>query len=184
MLAGTKRFVAVMAGVIGLALLGTAFSVSASAAPYTIQPTISISTQTPAAGGTLTISGAGFGANEDVRNELRATTYPLASAQTDANGAFRVTVTLPAGVTGAHTIVATGVRSGKSASAPIMIGAASSNSGVSRVVTGGGASGASGLASTGVAALGIAGLGAGLIIGGGLLLLTTVRRRQTAVSAV
>jgi hypothetical protein len=156
------------ASVLFVAMIG-AFSGSAQAAPYTAQPTVSVSDETPTEGGTLTLTGQGFGSSEDVNNTLHTVTYPLTSAHTDAAGNFSVVVTLPAGVTGTHTIVSAGVTSGRTASVTITIGAPST-----------GGAGGGGLSNTGVAVIGIAGVGVLLLIGGGTMLLAGKRRKVSA----
>lgn len=70
------------------------------------QPTLGLGSTSVAAGGTVTISGAGFVASADLRIELRSTPVLLGTATTDATGAFRTTVTVPADTApGAHSLV-------------------------------------------------------------------------------
>ena len=163
-MARTRRFAAaVMAVALGI----VAFAAPSTADPYANAAAISVSDQTPAVGGTFVLTGTGFCANEDVNNVLQPGAYPLASAHTDSSGAFSVTVQLPAGVSGVHTIVSTCVTTGRTASTTITIGGSS---------TGGGGGG--GLASTGVAVIGIGALGLILLVGGGLMLLAGKRRSK------
>ncbi|MFB3978672.1 alpha-L-arabinofuranosidase C-terminal domain-containing protein [Microbacterium proteolyticum] len=69
-------------------------------------PTLAVSGDL-VAGGVLTVSGTGWPADTDGRLELRSTPVDLGAVRTDAAGAFRVTVTLPADVTaGRHELVA------------------------------------------------------------------------------
>jgi hypothetical protein len=89
-------------------LLLAAPAASAVAYPPTTCPTLSVSTTTPLAGGTVTVSGSNFAANAHVTLELHTTVYVLAHVTASAAGAFTATVTLPAGVVGSHQIVATG----------------------------------------------------------------------------
>ena len=170
-MARTRRFAAaVMAVALGIVALGiVAFAAPSTADPYANQAAISVSDQTPVVGGSFVLTGTGFCANEDVNNVLRPGAYPLASAHTDSSGAFSVTVQLPAGVSGVHTIVSTCVTTGRTASTTITIGGSS---------TGGGGGG--GLASTGVAVIGIGALGLILLVGGGLMLLAGKRRKVSA----
>jgi hypothetical protein len=166
----SKRTSAAVVAVLGLIMAAVAFAGPASAAPYSDQSRVSVSTQTPAAGSTITLTGTGFGANETVINTLDGTT--LASARTDAAGNFSVRITLPAGVTGAHTILSTGATSGHVASIVLTIGAASAASGLVNTGTGTG-----GLAFTGAAVIGIVALG-GLFLAGGFAMVLAGRRRK------
>ena len=69
-------------------------------------PTLAVSGDL-VAGGVLTVSGTGWPADTDGRLELRSTPVDLGAVRTDAAGAFRVAVTLPADVTaGRHELVA------------------------------------------------------------------------------
>ncbi len=166
MAARIRRLTASVAAVVGLLLGALAFAASANAAPYTNQATISVSTQNPAVGGSLAISGDGFAAGETVSLTLHTQTYNLDSATTDVSGRFTATVTLPAGVSGAHTIVATGLSSGQTTSITITIGSSVSSSG--------------GLPNTGVAVLGVGVVGAALLIGGAAMLVVGQRRSASA----
>lgn len=162
-----NRPLAAVISLMGALISMLILAASASAAPYSNQPTTTLSTQTPVAGGSFTLSGSGFGANEDVSNTLHSATYALASARTNASGDFSVVVTLPSGITGTHTIVSTGMTSGVTTSITITILAPSSSS-------------SGGLASTGVAVLGIGGFGGLLLVVGGLMLLAGMRRKVDA----
>lgn len=170
-----RRSAAVIAGAF-IAML--AFAFSAGAAPYTNQATLSVNTQNPAAGGSVTISGQGFGAGESIDITLHTVVISLGTATADASGNFGFSFTLPSGVTGGHTIIAAGRTSGRSASIAITVG-----QGVGGVGTGSGSGSAGGsgsggnLASTGVAIIGIAALGA-VLLGGGAALLISGRRRR------
>ena len=55
------------------------------------------------------MSGSGFLAGSAVTLTLHSAPIRLGTATTDGAGAFRTTVTLPAGVVGAHTVVADGI---------------------------------------------------------------------------
>ncbi len=167
----TKRPLLALLGAIGLLIATVSFATSASAAPYTSQPTLSVSTQTPAVGASLTVSGAGFAAGENVSLTLHTVVYNLGTATTDGSGSFTTTVTLPAGVSGTHTIVALGLGSGRSASITLTIGSGTAG--------GGGSNG--GLPNTGAAVMGVGGLGLALLIGGGLMLLVGRRRSVSAI---
>jgi hypothetical protein len=175
-----KRLISAFAAVLSLSLaVGLGLAASSSAAPYTPAPAVSVSTSAPVAGGGLTVSGSGFGADDTVNLVLHTKAYSLGSATTDAAGAFSKTVQLPAGVTGSHTIVITDPTTGQTSSMAITIESSSSSGGASGGASGG-SSGGGGLSNTGVAVLGIGGLGAALLLGGGVMLLAG-RRRKVAV---
>jgi hypothetical protein len=94
----------------------------ASAAPYTDTPTIAVSTANPSVRGRLTVSGQGFAPNERVAIDLYSKVRRLRTVRADALGNYSTTVVLPGGFRCTHTIVATGLRSGRTASAKILIG--------------------------------------------------------------
>ena len=167
-----KRPQAALIAVFALFVAAVAFAGPANAAPYTSQATCSVSDQTPAAGSSLTLSCSGFGANETVNITLHSHGVTvLAPGATNASGAFSTTVTLPAGVTGTHTLTAVGATSGRTASVSITIGAVTSAGGP----TGGG------LPFTGAAVMGISSL-AVLLLLGGVLMVFTSRRRRTVIA--
>ena len=69
-----------------------------------------MSTTTPTAGGTMTISGGGFAPGASLTIVLHSDPVVLATATADPNGAYSVTVTIPAGTTpGTHQIVVSGL---------------------------------------------------------------------------
>ncbi|WP_292899077.1 alpha-L-arabinofuranosidase C-terminal domain-containing protein [Microbacterium sp.] len=69
-------------------------------------PTLSVAGDL-VAGGVITVSGTGWPTDADGRLELHSTPIDLGAVRTDAAGAFRVTVTLPAVVpAGTHELVA------------------------------------------------------------------------------
>lgn len=76
----------------------------------TTGPTPRVSTAAPTAGGTMTISGDGFAPGASLTIVLHSDPVALATATADANGAYSVTVTIPAGTTaGTHQIVVSGL---------------------------------------------------------------------------
>lgn len=76
------------------------------ATPEPEQPTVVLAASSVAAGGDVTISGAGFSATAALRIELRSTPVQLGSVTTDADGGFQLRVTVPAGtMPGAHSLV-------------------------------------------------------------------------------
>ncbi|MBO9578073.1 MAG: LPXTG cell wall anchor domain-containing protein [Microbacteriaceae bacterium] len=63
--------------------------------------------ETPKAGETLTIAGFGFPAGAPVELVLHSDPVPLGAVTASSLGTFSATVTIPAGVSGAHELVAT-----------------------------------------------------------------------------
>lgn len=110
--------VAVIAMLASLVLLGSgtasarpaAAVAASSSAPYppVLCPTIAISTTHPFPGETITITGQGFAAGQALTLVMHTTTYVLGHVTTSAAGTFTAQVTLPAGVTGNHVIIAEG----------------------------------------------------------------------------
>jgi hypothetical protein len=147
-----------------------AFAAPANAvAPYTTQPTTSVSNQAPTAGSSVTFCGSGFQAGETVAIGLNnGTTYPSVAA--DTSGAFCTVVVLGASLTGTHTLTATGLTSGRTSSTTINVLGVSANA----------APTSSGLAFTGANAIGIGGLGGLLLLGGGAMVLAGKRRKVNA----
>ena len=97
----------------------------------------------------------------------------LGKTKAKADGTFKIVVKVPRNVKkGKHTINVSGPGAGCSGVAGVSVTAAS--------VTPTGTSGGGGLASTGVAVIGIGALGVVLLIGGGLMLLASRRRRTLA----
>lgn len=77
-------------------------------------------------GGQLMIQGGGFAPNEDVEIWLHSTPVLLSTIPANALGAISTTITIPTTATpGAHSIVATGVTSGRSFSTSLTINSAS-----------------------------------------------------------
>src|SRR5450631_3956419 len=166
-----KRLHAPLIVMFGMIIAMVAFATPSNAASYTTQPTTSVSNQAPAAGGTITFSGSGFLAGETITIKLdNGTTFP--SVVANAAGAFSTTITLSAGLSGTHTLTATGTTSGRTSSTTIQVAAASANAGVTPST--------GGLAFTGAAVVGIGALGALLLVGGAALVLAGRRRKVNA----
>jgi hypothetical protein len=128
---------------------------------------LSASSTTVPPGGSITVSGQGFGANEPVNVDLHSTPVLLATPQTDANGTFTTTVTIPSNTPmGTHTITATGQQSGVVTSLQITVASSSS----SLPFTGAGA------------VIPLSASGAAMVIAGGLTLIGVRRRRRSIVS--
>lgn len=132
-------------------------------------PAVTTNTSTTAPGGSLQVSGSNFVPNEDITITFHSSPVTLATTTASASGTFSVTVTIPStAAPGTHTILATGT-TGDSASTTL-------------IVTGTGASTAtvtSGLAFTGADIAAVSGVGALALALGGMLILTS-RRRRTA----
>jgi hypothetical protein len=152
----------------GVIIAMVAFSGPANAA-YGDQPTTSVSDQTPAAGSSLTFCGSGFQSGETVTITLdNSTKYPSVTA--DAAGDFCTTIVLGASLSGTHTLTATGTTSGITSSTTIKVLAVGANA----------APTTSGLAFTGATAIGIGALGGLVLVGGGMILFATRRRKVNA----
>lgn len=162
----TKRIAATLLAMLGATLALVGFGAAAGAAPYSPTPTVNVSTTNPSAGGSITVSCSGFGANDPVTISIAG--QSIGTATTDSSGACSATVTLPSGLTGAQTIVLTDATTGQTASIAITIGASTSSSG-------GGTT-----SNTGVAVLSIGSVGVLLLIGGAALLIAGRRRQVNA----
>ncbi|MBO9626546.1 MAG: metallophosphoesterase [Microbacterium sp.] len=144
--------------------------------PVTPEPevpaTVELGAASVAAGGTVTVSGAGFAAGAEVRLELHSDPVVLGTVTAGADGAFRRTVTIPASTpAGAHTLVAV-LPDGTEVRTPLTVTAASTggNAGTGGAGTGAGGTGTGGLATTGadstpyvVTAVVLLALGLGLV---------------------
>lgn len=170
-----KRYIAVLTGALA-ALFATFLAVAGAsqAAPcaYSNCTSVSVSTTNPAVGATITVAGNGFGANDTVDITLHTTTYNLGTATTNSSGSFSTSVTLPAGVSGQHTLTVTDPTTSQSNSVVLTIGAAGAPSG--------GTSTGGGLSSTGVAVISLGALGVILLAGGAVMLFAGRRRRVSA----
>ena len=160
---------------VGLALAAPA---AAGAAPHSypirISATISVSTTVPREHSSITITGAHFYANASVRLELHTKAYVLTTVQSSATGTFSVPVTLPAGVTGQHTVIAETGAANQPSQVITISGATSSG--------GGGTTNGGGTALTGVDIAGLLALALALILAGSVLALRG-RRSPSAVAS-
>lgn len=158
--------------------------------PEPEQPNVQLGAASVAAGSDVTISGTDFPATTALRIELRSTPMPLGTATTDASGAFRATVTVPADASpGAHSIV---VIDPDGAETTVALTVTASIGGESPGGTPGGAPGTGGaaapgsgggtvksdsLATTGADSMPLL-LGGALLLGVGLGLVVWRRRRR------
>jgi LPXTG-motif cell wall-anchored protein len=131
---------------------------------------LSVSTTAPDPGETITISGAGWGADEVVTLVLHSTPVILASPLTDSNGAFSVPATIPSDVQGTHVLTGTGGTTGDTVSITLTIGF--------EPPTGGGGGG--GLPNTGVVVWGVGTVAVALLALGAALVVSGRRRRSAA----
>ena len=179
-----------------VAALFVTSATAAVAAPYPpASPALTVSSTSVTAGGSVTLSGDGFDANESIvisdevraaGSGLRATGGAFVAASTlttvtaDASGSFSATVTLNA--VGQHAITATGQTSGRSVTVIVTVTAAEST-GSGAAVAPGEAGGNGGLSYTGtnqsMIVFGALGGLLAIIIGGGLLWLGVSRRRAS-----
>lgn len=95
-------------------------------------PTTPVPTTThPRPGGIIHVIFGGFHPGEPVVYELHSTPIKIGTGRASSNGSVSDSVTLPAGVTGNHHIVAIGLTSGHEVSYPITIDGGSSSHGMS-----------------------------------------------------
>jgi hypothetical protein len=91
----------------GVIIAIVAFAAPSNAAPYTSQPTTSVSNEAPTAGSPITFCGQGFLPGETVTITLsNGTTYP--SVVANAGGDFCTPIVLGATLSGTHTLTAKG----------------------------------------------------------------------------
>lgn len=159
----------------GFVLVGPA--ANATAYPPTTCPALSVSTTTPLAGESIVVSGTNFTPNTTIRIELHTAVTVLATVKSSAAGTFTTTVTLPAGVTGSHTIVAVGGGTEGCPASPITIGI---QTGPSSTSTGGPPNGPP--AFTGVDVLLLL-LAAAVLLGAGIMFNRGGKRRRAAEHA-
>jgi hypothetical protein len=181
-----KRLSAPLILMFGLIIAMVPLAGPTNAAPYSNQPSVSVSTQTPRMGSAIRFCGRGFHARSSVKVTLDHNIW-LARLPTNSSGAFCATVKLPARISGGHRIWANDPYR-HSASSWIRIlrpgvrvaGVSATASGATGTTgtTGTTSEGTSGLlAFTGSTLIGIGALGALLVAGGGLLLFTGKRRK-------
>ena len=131
------------------------------------------------AGDVITISGSGFAADTLIEIVLYSAPQMVGTAQTDATGAFSKQVTLPAGLNGAHTLVAGGLGpDGNTRYLTTALAFPAAVSPVSAVTDSTSSASTSGLAITGAPVQQTALLG-GVVLTFGLALVLVSRRRRT-----
>ncbi|MCM3657229.1 esterase-like activity of phytase family protein [Agromyces mediolanus] len=150
--------------------------------PQPGEASLALGVSTVAAGGTVSVTGAGFVPGDTVRFELRSTPLALGSAEADGAGALSFSAKIPATTApGAHHLVAI-ASDGSEVEAELTVTAAPGGSGGG---TGGGTggtgagAGADGsLADTGFDGGWLAGAALLVLLGGGAALLVARRRRE------
>lgn len=165
------RLCAAILAVLGLILGAVAFADSASAYPPGKTASINLNKSCGPAGSQVVVIGHNFTPRATVSLTFHSTPTPLGTVTVTAGGTFNVKVTVPAGSSGQHQIVATST-AGEVATAAFT--APCSGSGASGA---GGNSG--GLAGTGVAVISISVVGLVLLVVGGLFLVSSRRRRAS-----
>lgn len=111
------------------------------------------------------LTGSGFAARTPVTIAIYSTPTVLTRTITDGSGAFSVTVSIPSGFTGSHTLLASGFGAGgvpRTLTLPVRVGTAG------------------GLATTGLPVVATIVIGLGVTAGGLLALLGARRRRSSA----
>lgn len=174
-------FAAVLA-LLGFVVPATSAAAAPVAYPVTICATLSVSTTTPLVGASITVAGVNFDPNATIKIELESKPWLLATVKSDAQGSFTVTVKLPAGVLGAHLIVAIGGNTQGQASCPADPSQLLHIQGVGGGQTGGGGTGGtngSGTAFTGIDVLLLVLLAAALL-GVGVAINRSGKRRKNA----
>jgi hypothetical protein len=176
----SKRRIAALFAVLGLLLAPLAFASSASAYPA-VSVSVTVSTTSPGPGATITVS-VKVAPGTIVNWTLHTQTYALGTSTADASGEASLTATLPAGVTGCHTIeaddAATGTVIGSTA---LSIGGTCSADGTfTPANSSSNNKDSNDLAYTGAAVAGLGGLGLLLLIGGGIMLMTGKRGKATS----
>jgi hypothetical protein len=162
-----------MRGKLGFVVAGACLAMSfgwavpAFAYPAGVGPALSTNTSTTTPGGSLLVTGSNFVPNEGITLTLHSTPVTLATTTASGNGTFSVTVTIPSDTTpGTHTILAAGASGDSSSTTIFVTGAISPPATVT-----------SGLAFTGADIAAVSGVGAIALALGGMLVLTSRRRR-------
>lgn len=133
-------------------------------------PSIQSSTSSTSPGGSLTVTGSGFCPTCTITLTIHSTPVTLGTTTSDANGNFSTSVSIPSDTApGNHTIVATDP-DGDTASTAILVAGS----------VGPTVAASSGLAFTGADISAVSAIGAIALALGGMLILTSRRRRKAA----
>ena len=167
----------VLAALCGLTAV-LALSVGTASAQYNVPATVTASTSTPTAGGSITVTAKGFVGT--VQFSVESTPQALGSAVANSSGVATLTTTLPANLSaGAHTIRAVGV---DPSGAPLNVTTSITvvaEAGATTTTTTTAAASPTGLAATGSSSAGLVRIGVVIAVLGGLLLLAGKRRTET-----
>jgi len=166
----------VLAALCGLTAV-LALSVGTASAQYNVPATVTASTSTPTAGGSITVTAKGFVGT--VQFSVESTPQALGSAVANSSGVATLTTTLPANLSaGAHTIRAVGVDpSGAPLNVTTSITVVAAAGATTTTTTA--AASPTGLAATGSSSAGLVRIGVVIAVLGGLLLLAGKRRTET-----
>jgi len=166
----------VLAALVGLTAV-LALSVGTASAQYNVPATVTASTSTPTAGGSITVTAKGFVGT--VQFSVESTPQALGSAVANSSGVATLTTTLPANLSaGAHTIRAVGVDpSGAPLNVTTSITVVAAAGATTTTTTA--AASPTGLAATGSSSAGLVRIGVVIAVLGGLLLLAGKRRTET-----
>ncbi len=166
----------VLAALCGLTAV-LVLSAGTASAQYNVPATVTASTSTPTAGGSITVTANGFVGT--VQFSVESTPQALGSAVANSSGVATLTTTLPANLSaGAHTIRAVGVDpSGAPLNVTTTITVAAAGATTTTTTTA--AASPTGLAATGSSSAGLVRIGVVIAVLGGLLLLAGKRRTET-----
>ena len=168
----------VLAALCGLTAV-LVLSAGTASAQYNVPATVTASTSTPTAGGSITVTAKGFVGT--VQFSVESTPQALGSAVANSSGVATLTTTLPANLSaGAHTIRAVGVdRSGAPLNVTTSITVVAAAGATTTTTTTTAAASPTGLAATGSSSAGLVRIGVVIAVLGGLLLLAGKRRTET-----
>lgn len=107
---GSRVVGCLLAGALLLLSMVVLGSAPATAGPYppTVCATLSVSTTTPSAGESITVSGTGFTAGERVTLELHSSPRVVGSATVRGDGTFTTHITIPKDMYGRHLLLEAG----------------------------------------------------------------------------
>jgi len=101
------RAIALAVAVLGAALFFTPVMQAQAYPPTGCPGSLSVSTTTPLAGETITVTGTGFTPGAQVHLVMHTKVYDLGTFTANAQGSFTAQVTLPDNVFGKHLVIAT-----------------------------------------------------------------------------
>lgn len=174
-----RRLALVTAGALCFAVLTAVPAVAQTGPGYATGPTCTVSSTSVTVGQTITLTCTGFAPTETITITFNSDPINVGTTTDSSSGTFSTPITIPNVAPGTHTITATG-STGDSASVTVTVvtpaAAAVTPPSVSPSAP------PSGLAFTGVEIGLMALAGAVLLIVGGMLVLTTRKRRAASAS--